>query len=290
MEYREFTRSRMSEPIDLLLITWNRCEYVQKTVSHLLASHSDFRLYCWDNASADGCADFIAGLTDDRIVQRHFSKENVMQRAPWLWFYQESTSDLIGKIDDDMLLPAGWIERIAPLLRAEPKFGLLACWVYMPEDWNEAAASHKIIEAGGTRIFQNCWVAGNSFLGRKSHLGHYVTPPNSGYGLPVDQARMSKDGLINGYPLPILFAHNMDDPRSPHCLMNRPGGMGEQAALTARKWGFATPQAYADWIAADAKEILRVPVAEQVRNWFRLTKPSLLERIKRRLLRAVGLS
>ena len=82
---------------------------------------------------------------------------------------------------------------------------------------------------------------------------------------------MTADGLVNGYPLPIQFAHNMDDPRSPYCLMNQTGGgMGEQAALTARKHGFQTVEAYCNWIAADAAAILREPIETQLRRALRL--------------------
>jgi glycosyltransferase involved in cell wall biosynthesis len=273
----------MSEPVDLLLITWNRREYVEKTLANLMASRSDFRLYCWDNASSDGTADVIRSLDDPRVVRKHFSQENAMQRTPSLWLLEEAQGDVVGKIDDDILLPDGWIERIAPMVRAEPKFGMLACWIFMPEDWDEAAASRKVVGVGGNRVFHNMWVAGQSFLARKAHLTRYVSPPDSGYGFPIDQVQMTADGLINGFPLPVLFAHNMDDPRSPHCLMNHPGGMGEQAALTARMRGFATPQSYAEWIAEDAAALLRDPVERQLRRALRLRDRSLVGRIRRRL-------
>ncbi|MEQ9022138.1 MAG: glycosyltransferase, partial [Pseudomonadales bacterium] len=127
-----------------LLITWNRRDYVEKTLSNLLVDPSDFRLYCWDNASQDGTADLIASINDPRVVKRHFNKENVNQYEPCIWFFETATSDVIGKVDDDILLPAGWTERIAPMIRQEPKFGMLGCWIFMPEDWNESLAQKNI--------------------------------------------------------------------------------------------------------------------------------------------------
>jgi glycosyltransferase involved in cell wall biosynthesis len=270
-------------PVDLLLITWNRREYVEKTLAHLMASRSDFRLWCWDNGSEDGTADVIAALNDPRVARKHHSPENRMQREPCLWFLEESKADVAGKIDDDILLPEGWIERIAPLVRGEPTFGMLACWIYMPEDWDEAAAAHKIVEVRGTRVFRNSWVAGQSFLARRDLLRSFVMPPGAHYGFPIDQMKMTAAGIINGYPLPLLFAHNMDDPRSPHCLMNRPGGMSDQAALTARKRGFTTPQQYAEWIAEDARAVLTDPLHAQLERYRYYSDRSILGRLRRKL-------
>jgi len=211
-----------------------------------------------------------------------------MQYQPTLWLLEEAKSDLVGKIDDDILLPEGWIEQIAPLIRAEPRFGMLGCWIFMPEDWNEAAAARKIIELGGVRVLQSMAIAGQSFLARRNLLQKYVLPPGQTYGFPIDQGQMTEDGFINGCPLPLLLAHNMDDPRSPHCLMNRPGGMGEQAALTARKLGFKTPEAYVAWIAADARRGLAEPVALQLKRRRRERDRSLYGRARRKLARMIG--
>jgi hypothetical protein len=271
------------EPVDLLLITWNRREYLAKMLANLFADRSDFRLYCWDNASEDGAADLIASLDDPRVVERHFSSSNRMQYEPCRWFWERAAGDIAGKIDDDMLLPHGWIERITPLLRSEPRFGLLGCWVFMPEDWDEALAEHNVVELAGVRILRGLERAGQSFLARREHLRRYQMPENATYGLPVDQTQMSIDGLINGTPLPLLMAHNMDDPRSEHCMMRRGEPLGEHAALTARRRGFKTPEDYLAWIRADARWLLSSPVDSQIARARRTRDRSLLGRVRRRL-------
>lgn len=273
----------MGNPVDLLLITWNRREYVEKTVPAILASPSDFRLYCWDNASVDGSADIIASIDDTRVVARHFSRQNQRQRVPCLWFFEQARGDLVGKLDDDVLLPDDWIDRIAPLLRGSPRFGMLSCWVYMPEDWDESLAAHKIIEMEGVRIFRNMWVGGCAFLTRREHLVRYTQPLRTDNALPIDQYAMTRDGLINGFPLPLLMAHHMDDPRSPHCLMNGPGGINDRSSVTARRLGFTSPEAYGSWIAADARQILLDPVARQVERARLRRDQSLVGRIRRKL-------
>lgn len=267
------------EPVDLLLITWNRKAYVEKTLANLLADDGNFRLYCWDNNSEDGTAEMIAALDDPRVVKKYFSKENVKQRAPVLWFFEHATSDLVGKIDDDILLPHGWINQIAPIVRQNPKVGMLACWIYMPEDWDGLLAKHKYIKLGSANIFQNMWVAGQSFLVRLDYVKKYIQSENVGYGFPIDQYQMTEDGLINGYPVPIIFAHNMDDPRSKYYVKN----MGEHAALTSRVRGFKTSNEYSQWIAEDAKNVLLDSVKKQVKMVRIQRDKSLIGKIRRRL-------
>lgn len=273
----------MPEPVDLLLITWNRRTYVERSLPDLLADPADFRLHCWDNASTDGTADIIAGLDDPRVVARHFSKQNVKQRDPCLWFFDRAAGDLVGKVDDDLLLPTGWTERIAPLLRREPRFGMLGCWVFMPDDWDEELGAHKVIAAGGARVFRSIGFAGAAFLARKETLRRYILPPEQGYGLPIDRTGMSLDGLINGCPLPLLLAHHMDDPRSPHCLANTSGDGQSPASVTARVLGFSTQAEYAAWITADARRSLLEPFDQELAQERRKRDRSLPARLRRKV-------
>ncbi len=270
--------------VDLLLITWNRRHYLEKTIECLLSDPTEFNLYCWDNGSEDGTQDIIANLDDPRVVERHMSRENVGQAPACFWFFERAQSDLIGKIDDDILLPEGWITQIAPMLRRHPEFGLLAGWVFQKEEWDEEAAAHNIVSVGEYRVLRRMGVQGHSFLGRREYVTKYAVKPK-GHGLPVDQTQMSLDGLINGYPLPIIFLHNMDDPRSPYFAYADAEGITGQAPLTARKHGFKDYDEYAAWIAADAKNTLEYPFELRLKKARIRREKSLKGIVKRKLLR-----
>jgi Glycosyl transferase family 2 len=248
----------------ILMVSWNRREYFERTVAHLLADPSDFRVHFWDNGSQDGVRDIIADLRDDRIVDRHLNPTNVGQYAPWHWFLDTITTDVGGKLDDDILGEAGWMTRFADMLVAEPKLGLLGGWVFQREEWDAELGAHKIRDVGDYRIFQNMWVAGCIFLGRTETLRRFAVHDPERLGVPIDHLAITKSGLVSGFPLPMSFAHNLDDPRSPYCRMNRPGGWDEFAAYTARMRNFSGPEEYGQWIAADAREILTTPIARQI--------------------------
>lgn len=261
----------------ILMLAWNRLEYFEKTITHLLKDPSDFRLYIWDNGSKDGVSDLIGGLIDDRIVARHHSPTNVGQGEPWHWFLNICEGEIAGKLDDDILGERGWMTRFAKILAAEPRFGTLGAWVYLESDWDPQLANHKIQQFGEYQLFVNPWVPGGIFLGRKAVLQTYSPVNPQKWGIPLEQIRMFQDGFINGYPLPLSFAEHMDDPRSPHCRMNRPGGWDEFAAYSARQRNFTSPEEYGQWIAQDARSALETPLAVQIKQRL----PSLQQRLKR---------
>ncbi|MFM9853413.1 MAG: glycosyltransferase family 2 protein [Sphingomonadaceae bacterium] len=274
----------MNKIPSILMVSWNRREYFERTVAHILADPSDFRLHFWDNGSQDGVADIITSLRDDRIVAKHLHPENVKQFAPWHWFLDGCTTDIAGKYDDDILGEPGWMTRFADMLADEPRLGLLAAWVYMASDWDAAAAAHKYETIGGHQLFSNLWVPGGIFLGRLEMLRRYSRTDPGSWGVPIDSLAIWNAGMINGYPLPLSFAEHMDDPRSAYCRMNRPGGWDEFAAYTARMRGFTGPADYGDWIAKDARAVLEMPIAEQIKSM----SPSRTRDLRGKVTRLIG--
>ncbi|WP_167552254.1 glycosyltransferase family A protein [Bradyrhizobium sp.] len=273
----------MNNVPSLLMVTWNRREYFEKTITNLLSDPSDFRLHIWDNGSEDGVRDLIAALDDPRVAARHYNPTNAGQFAAWHWFLDNCQSEIAGKLDDDILGPHGWISRYSEMLMAEPKLGVLGGWVYLPQEWDEALAHHKIRQIGNYRIFQNGWVGGCIFVGRTRLLKEFSSTDSNKWGTPLKQLEISEAGYINGYPLPMAFADNLDDPRSPHCRMNRPGGWDQFAAYSARMRKFSGPEEYGNWIAADARATLVTSVEDQIREFL----PSRLQRYRSKLVGAV---
>lgn len=258
----------MNSVPSLLMVTWNRREYFEKTIANLLSDPSDFRLHIWDNGSGDGVRDLISALDDPRIAARHYNPTNAGQYSAWHWFLDNCQSDIAGKLDDDILGPHGWMVRFSEMIAKEPKLGLLGGWVYLPDEWDESLARDKIRQIGGHRIFQNSWVGGCIFVGRTSLLRKFTSHDPGTWGTPLKQMEITKAGFISGYPLPMAFAENLDDPRSPHCRMNRPGGWDQFAAYSARMRKFSGPEEYGKWIATDARETLVTSVDDQMKRFL----------------------
>jgi len=235
--------------VDLLLVSWNRSTYLSRTLAALFADVSNFRLYCWDNGSTDGAADIVADIRDPRLVKRHFSKVNVKQRLPCLWFANQATSDIVGRLGDDVLNPPGWLEALAPPLRKHDGLGALACWCGPIEEFDPQLAARRTIRYGDIFILPNLWTNTASALIRASHFRKYFkVSDNFSYGDVTKRSDMAKDGLLTGWLMPPLFAHHMDDPRSPFCVTYEDGRITPQGAMTARHRGFQTVEEFVAWL------------------------------------------
>ena len=186
-------------------------------------------------------------------------------------------------MDDDILIPGGLFSIIAPLLRGNPAFGMLGAWTFMTGDWNEKLARPKIMELDGIRIFRTLRLGGTAFLVRREYALRYLKNKPHHYGLPLDQILMAENGLINGYPLPLLLAHHMDDPRSPHYLND----LGEHASITFRRKLFKSSAAYARWIADDARRMISEPLDAQIKRYRLHRDRSVRSRLKRLLAKII---
>ncbi|MEX0742345.1 MAG: glycosyltransferase family A protein [Phycisphaeraceae bacterium] len=257
------------EPVDLLMISWNRRAYLEKTLARLLNDPSDFRLHWWDNGSTDGAADLMAETHDPRIVHKHHCPTNAMQGVPTQWFLEQAKSDVIGKIDDDTLIPPRWSEPIAAAVRAHDELGMVGCWTFWMDDYerNRAAADGRVVQFGEHGVMQAAWIGGTAVLIRKELAKRYHNRASSGREFAINRIKMTVDGYISGWYYPLIWAEHMDDPRSEHCLMTDAAGIDGQAALTARARGFTAPSQYLNWIKRDADQALTRGVRQQVRRW-----------------------
>jgi hypothetical protein len=273
----------------LLMITHNRREYTAQSLRQLLACEGDFSVWLWDNASSDGTAEVVQEWsTHPRVGRVFLSPENVMQIRPFQWMLRDSASPLVGKVDDDCLMPTRWIEPLAEALGEQPELGVIGCWTFWPEDFDAEAAAHKLRRVGRHQIVTNAYIGGTGVLVRRELCRRF--PMHLPSAMPLDQFRMSAAGLINGWYYPLIWAEHMDDPRSARCALRQPEGMRGTYALTAKRRGHRTPEEYERWIREDCARILRHTTEEQLREWclHRLrTAPRRAAGAARRIMRRV---
>ena len=207
--------------IDLIYVTYNRLEYTRKSLPSLLADPGeDFSLTIWDNASTDGTVEYLRNeINDPRIADVVFSKENIGQTNAVNRIWSNSKADLLGKIDNDCIMNAGWTRTLAQAHQDIPKLGIVACWHFPIEDFDEDAAGKagKIQRFGDHRIFRHPWTCGTGFLFKRSlfeKFGPIKKKDTTNYWLKI-----ASKGYINGFYYPLVLQEHMDDPKSEHCLL-----------------------------------------------------------------------
>lgn len=207
--------------IHLVFITYNRLEYSRLALSSILADPKDtFTLTIWDNASTDGTVHYLRNeVNDPRIDDIVLSKENVGQTSAINTIWSRSRADLLGKLDNDCLVTAGWAQTLAKAHEDIDKLGVVACWHYPLDEFDEAKARRagKIQVFGNHQILRHPWTCGTGLLIKRQTyktFGRINGKTTTDYWL-----QMAMAGYVNGYFYPLIPQEHMDDPRSAHTLV-----------------------------------------------------------------------
>lgn len=110
--------------IPILMITWNRLDYTKKAVEAIL-SNSDlpFKLFVYENGSADGTKKYLNSIKDDRL-EVYFSDKNTGLVPPMNYFFSRFKNyRYVAKVDNDTVVGDGWLSKLKSVL---DEFPLLA--------------------------------------------------------------------------------------------------------------------------------------------------------------------
>lgn len=114
---------------ELLYLAHNRLEFTRESFSTMVANTDWSRvakLHVYDDASTDGTAEYLVGAAEAAPV------ETAVVRGRWgssvtplRDFLRASEAEIVGKIDNDTMLPPGWLERSLAVLGLAPELDLL---------------------------------------------------------------------------------------------------------------------------------------------------------------------
>jgi len=208
--------------VALVVPTHSRLEYTKKMLLRLLEDpNEEFDLYLWDNASTDETPEYLKDeVKDPRIVEVVLSKENVGQTGAMNYVWGKTKAELVGKVDNDCLVPPGWTRTLAQAHKDIPNLGVVACWHFFPDDFDYKRAKHKIQAFNEHHLFRHPWVGGTGFLlKRKTFLEMGPWREGSTVGTTYYFLKMALAGYTNGWYYPLLHQEHMDDPVSKHSML-----------------------------------------------------------------------
>lgn len=233
---------------DILMITYQRPEYVRLSLPRLLDTCDDeCRVWLWHNGDHAETLDVVrAHLHHPRVHRFHHNRQNVGLRTPTNWLWQHSRAELLSKVDDDCLVTPGWIETLRGAHRDVPEFGVVGSWRFLPEDFLPEQAARKIASyPGGHRLLRNLWIQGSGYLAKRELVERagLLGPRDTFTSWCIRVARL---GFVNGWYFPFLPEDHMDDPRSPNTGYHSDADLLASLPLSARTAGVRT---LADWEA-----------------------------------------
>ena len=207
--------------VDILMVTYDSPESTELCLPRLLDTCGEnARVWLWHNGNHRETLELLEKYRNHpRVARFHHSTENQRLWAPTNWLFQNSEADYLSKVDDDNLLPHGWIETLMAAHESYDKFGVLGCWRFPDEDFEPELAFKKIREfPGGHRVMLNMWTEGSCFL-MKRRCRDEKGLLAQGQSFPQYCKKLALDGWLNGHYFPFIKYENLDDPRAPHTMI-----------------------------------------------------------------------
>lgn len=150
-------------PPAVLLYSWNKCEALRTTLESLRASDIGAApVFALDNGSTDGTADMLKSMRDSWGTEFKLISLPANVGAPaarnWLLSLPEvRAAEYAAFLDDDVILPQGWLQSLVRVAAAKPKAGSVGCCVtdHIPPFGIQAADFHLLSPAEGLRSFED---------------------------------------------------------------------------------------------------------------------------------------
>ena len=215
--------------VDIIFLTFNRLYYTKITLPALLNSvcKNPFNIHIVDNGSTDGTVEYLQKLSHSKIASIIFNKKNQGLVKPTKKFWQQSNADLVGKIDNDILVPPDWIGQLTNAHKKIPHLGVLGYCHFRKEDFDSKVVQNTIQFENGTYFRPQPWIGGNYLMKRDTTIQHnYYRQSRKKlkkrilYGFNKYQERLSEKGYTHGYLADsnkeLLLWEHLDDPRHSH--------------------------------------------------------------------------
>ncbi len=262
----EFTKNCRNEfpLVNILFFTYDRIEYTKNAIDRLLSSTNyPFNLYIVDNHSTDGTVKWLREIENvtPNIREIVFNRKNRGLAEPTNHFWERVNSDFVGKIDNDTLVPDGWLERLVDAHQKSNKLGVVGGWHFRPEDFNEKDSQNNMYIDNDVQIIEDTHIGGCCYL-MKYSIYKKLGPMSFDskfkiHGWTEYQNKINSKGWKVGYLYPLIQLDYMDDPRSPNCLIEKKYTEYTKKIWKERNIEYSSPEQLIALLSDDAKRVTR---------------------------------
>ena len=207
----------------ILYITHNRFGFTRITLPHLLESggYPDYSVTVVDNASTDGTRQWLSDLRHPRLDRIVLNDENTSLRkvTNQFWKEQADKAEFIGKVDNDTLMPTGFIGQAVGVLHNPVTLGAVGAMHFEPTDimaTNVSTYARNVRRLpNGRRVLLQKHLGGCCYLMKASIVAKFGFIADAGYftgGWTEYQWKIRDEGYPSAYIYPFMFAKHFDDP------------------------------------------------------------------------------
>lgn len=273
----------MSGSVDVLMITYERPQYVRLSLARLLEScDAETRVWLWHNGDdAETLAAVQEHLDHPNVHQFHHSPTNDGLRAPTNWLWRESSGDFVSKVDDDCLVDPQWLERLRSAHGGAPEVGVVGSWRFYDEDFNPDAERKVQTLVNGQRIMRHPWVQGSGYLAKRE-LVEQMGPLRDDQSFTQWCIAAARRGWVNGWAFPFLHEEHMDDPRSPYTIYTDDEAFRRWRPLSAKTTGVDTVEAWTAQMRESAQILQTWPADARAYYGWRQKVRNLRRRVRGR--------
>lgn len=249
--------------VAILMFTFDRIEYTREALGNLIKNtRYPFDLYIVDNHSTDGTREWLEIVRlecPDIIKDIRYNSHNEGLPGPTNDFWSRVDSELIGKVDNDTLVPPGWLERMVEAHQKVPKLAVIGGYHFRPEDFDDQTAKSRLYVHNGIKILPDRHIGGCCYLMKKSIQQKFglmkYNPALKIHGWTEYQHILEGEGYIVGYLYPLIQLEYMDDPRSKKCLINKKYKDYTRKIWRERGINFKSTDQIIEWLHRDALRV-----------------------------------
>lgn len=190
--------------VDLLYLACNRLEFTQETFTTMLAN-TDWEfvreLFVYDDGSQDGAREWLEEKTATAPVTTRFVKTSYGSPVAAMGdFIRSAVAPMLAKIDNDTMVPPGWLRQSLQVFDRHPRLSLLGIEAMYPVE-EDAAALRSFTAAD--------FISGLGLYRREAFENSVPTPFNKWFGLEEWQMQQGA-ALVRGWINPALPVFLLD--------------------------------------------------------------------------------
>jgi len=227
---------------DVLMITYKRAEFTKLSLRRLLESCDEtMRVWVWHNGDDRDTLEVVRSFEQHpRFHRLQVSPANVKLREPTNWFWANSDGAYLSKVDDDCLVTDGWAQTLRSAHDCAPRLGLIACWLFYPEDYVAELAERKMATVnGGHRVMTHAFVQGSGYVMKRA-VYQQLGPIKEQESFTTYGIRAAYHGWINGWYHPFIRHDHMDDARSPNYPFKNDEDFRKQLSLSKANFSISS--------------------------------------------------